>query len=47
LNLAVLHIANHMMGQSDLYGKLSYGDKDLFVSRFDAARPENVEQSGL
>ncbi|KAK1927346.1 mannosyltransferase putative-domain-containing protein [Papiliotrema laurentii] len=34
LNLAVLHIANHMMGQSDLYGKLSYGDKDLFRFAF-------------
>lgn len=33
LNLAVLHLANHMMTSPDLYGNLGYGDKDTFVSR--------------
>lgn len=32
LNLAVLHLANHMMTSPDLYGFLGYGDKDTFVS---------------
>lgn len=32
LNLAVLHLSNHMMTNPDLYGFLSYGDKDTFVS---------------
>ena len=32
LNLAVLHLANHMMDNEDMYGFLSYGDKDTFVS---------------
>jgi hypothetical protein len=31
LNLAVLHLANHMMDNEDMYGFLSYGDKDTFV----------------
>lgn len=31
LNLAVLHLANHMMTSPDLYGNLGYGDKDTFV----------------
>ncbi|RZJ51467.1 MAG: hypothetical protein EOO19_00490, partial [Chryseobacterium sp.] len=30
LNLAVLHLANHMMDNEDMYGFLSYGDKDTF-----------------
>ncbi|KAG7563015.1 hypothetical protein FFLO_01573 [Filobasidium floriforme] len=30
LNLAVLHLANHMMTSPDLYGFLGYGDKDTF-----------------
>ena len=32
MNLAVLHLANHMMDNEDMYGFLSYGDKDTFVS---------------
>jgi len=32
LNLAVLHLANHMQTQQDMYGQLMYGDKDTFVS---------------
>jgi hypothetical protein len=32
LNLAALHLANHMMTNPDMYGFLSYGDKDTFVS---------------
>ena len=35
LNLAVLHLANHMMTSPDLYGFLGYGDKDTFVSADD------------
>jgi hypothetical protein len=31
LNLAILHIANHMMKERDMYYFLSYGDKDTFV----------------
>jgi alpha 1,2-mannosyltransferase len=32
LNLAVLHIANHMMTRPEMYDFLAYGDKDTFVS---------------
>lgn len=32
LNLAVLHLSNHMMANEEMYGFLSYGDKDTFVS---------------
>jgi hypothetical protein len=32
LNLAVLHLSNHMMDNQDMYGFLSYGDKDTYVS---------------
>ena len=32
LNLAVLHLSNHMMQNPEMYGDLSYGDKDTFVS---------------
>lgn len=32
LNLAVLHLSNHMMLESDFYGDLGYGDKDTYVS---------------
>jgi alpha 1,2-mannosyltransferase len=32
LNLAVLHLTNHMMEEDKMYGFLSYGDKDTFVS---------------
>ena len=31
LNLAILHLANHMMKERDMYYFLSYGDKDTFV----------------
>jgi alpha 1,2-mannosyltransferase len=31
MNLAVLHLANHMMENEEMYGFLSYGDKDTFV----------------
>ena len=31
MNLAVLHLAYHMMTTPDLYGFLGYGDKDTFV----------------
>jgi alpha 1,2-mannosyltransferase len=33
LNLAVLHLAHHMMAETWMYEFLSYGDKDTFVSR--------------
>lgn len=32
LNLAVLHLSNHMMTEEGMYGFLGYGDKDTFVS---------------
>jgi hypothetical protein len=28
----VLHLTNHMMEEDKMYGFLSYGDKDTFVS---------------
>lgn len=34
LNLAVLHLANHMMQNQQMYGFLSYGDKDVFRYSF-------------
>ncbi|KAJ9118619.1 hypothetical protein QFC22_003839 [Naganishia vaughanmartiniae] len=34
LNLAVLHLANHMITSPDMYGFLGYGDKDLFRYSF-------------
>ncbi|KAJ9126143.1 hypothetical protein QFC24_002416 [Naganishia onofrii] len=34
LNLAVLHLANHMITNPDMYGFLGYGDKDLFRYSF-------------
>ncbi|ODO11043.1 hypothetical protein I350_01645 [Cryptococcus amylolentus CBS 6273] len=34
LNLAILHLSNHMMSNSDMYGFLSYGDKDTFRYSF-------------
>lgn len=34
LNLAVLHLANHMITNPDMYGMLGYGDKDLFRYSF-------------
>ncbi|ORY29660.1 mannosyltransferase putative-domain-containing protein [Naematelia encephala] len=34
LNLAVLHLSNHMMANDDMYGFLSYGDKDTFRFSF-------------
>ncbi|WVW85356.1 hypothetical protein I302_107394 [Kwoniella bestiolae CBS 10118] len=34
LNLAILHLSNHMMTNPDLYGFLSYGDKDTFRYSF-------------
>jgi hypothetical protein len=34
LNLAVLHLTNHMMAEDEMYGFLSYGDKDTFVGLF-------------
>ncbi|WWC63550.1 uncharacterized protein I303_106154 [Kwoniella dejecticola CBS 10117] len=34
LNLAILHLSNHMMTNPDMYGFLSYGDKDTFRFSF-------------
>lgn len=34
LNLAVLHLSNHMMINPDMYGFLGYGDKDTFRYSF-------------
>ncbi|KAK6910896.1 hypothetical protein I203_104931 [Kwoniella mangroviensis CBS 8507] len=34
LNLAILHLSNHMMTNPDMYGFLSYGDKDTFRYSF-------------
>ncbi|WVR09404.1 hypothetical protein IAU60_006471 [Kwoniella sp. DSM 27419] len=34
LNLAILHLSNHMMQNPDMYGHLSYGDKDTFRYSF-------------
>ncbi|WVQ95170.1 hypothetical protein IAU59_002264 [Kwoniella sp. CBS 9459] len=34
LNLAILHLSNHMMQNPDMYGFLSYGDKDTFRFSF-------------
>ncbi|WWC90587.1 uncharacterized protein L201_005523 [Kwoniella dendrophila CBS 6074] len=34
LNLAILHLSNHMMINPDMYGFLSYGDKDTFRYSF-------------
>lgn len=34
LNLAVLHLSNHMMTHPEAYGFLSYGDKDTFRFSF-------------
>ena len=34
LNLAVLHLANHMQTQQDMYGQMMYGDKDTFRFAF-------------
>ncbi|KAL1407822.1 hypothetical protein Q8F55_007257 [Vanrija albida] len=34
LNLAVLHLSNHMMDERDFYGSLSYGDKDTYRFSF-------------
>ncbi|GMK55928.1 hypothetical protein CspeluHIS016_0209840 [Cutaneotrichosporon spelunceum] len=34
LNLAVLHLSNHMMDNSDMYGNLGYGDKDTYRYAF-------------
>nr|XP_031863937.1 uncharacterized protein CI109_000581 [Kwoniella shandongensis]KAA5531009.1 hypothetical protein CI109_000581 [Kwoniella shandongensis] len=34
LNLAILHLSNHMMQNPDMYGFLSYGDKDTFRYSF-------------
>lgn len=41
LNLAVLHMSNHMMLESDFYGDLGYGDKDTYVSTLQAASDES------
>ncbi|WVQ79578.1 hypothetical protein IAT38_001678 [Cryptococcus sp. DSM 104549] len=34
LNLAILHMSNHMMSNPDMYGFLGYGDKDTFRYSF-------------
>lgn len=47
LNLAILHLANHMMEQEDMYGFLSYGDKDTFVSRSRTRERSGVIGNGL
>ncbi|CAK9781972.1 hypothetical protein CC85DRAFT_313059 [Cutaneotrichosporon oleaginosum] len=34
LNLAVLHLSNHMMDNNEMYGNLGYGDKDTYRYAF-------------
>lgn len=42
LNLAVLHLTNHMMANDEMYGFLSYGDKDTFVSLHSLISPGSL-----